>query len=195
MRAPRSDWRNANWRYSREKRAGQAWAYLKEKTHVTRHIGGINSIFILFAAIGLLTGLGYAEEANLARDSMVSCNNGRAPEFAVDGEKDGEYWEAGLIPSLSWLEVDLGEIKDISKIHLYMWWGGDNRYYQYYIEVSADRKTWKEVVNERKNTLPSSAEGRIYAFAPTNARFVRLTVTHNTANPCAHVREIEVYGK
>ena len=164
---------------------------------MTRHVGGIISFFLLFAAAGLLVGIGYAEEINLARDAMVNCsnvNNSRYPEFSVDGKQDGEYWEGGFKSAPGWLEVDLGEPRDIDKIHLYMWWG-DDRYYQYYIEVSTDRRQWKEVVNERKNTLPDNAEGRIYDFPSTKARFVRITVTCNTANSAAHVREIEVYGK
>ena len=152
-------------------------------------------VMVLLMGINLSAGLCYAAGTNLAWNCLVSCSRGAWPANAVDGDKTGEHWEAVLDPSPCWLEVDLGEIKAISKIHLYMFWRGDGRSYQYYIEVSSDRSAWKEVVNERKNTQPVSADGKIYTFAPTAARFVRLTVTHNTANPAAHVREIEVYEK
>ena len=154
-------------------------------------------VVALLTATNLFAAIGYAEETNLAWNCMVSCSKGTYPEYAVDGDKNikGGHWEAELDSVPCWLEVDLGEIKDIDKIHLYMYWRGADRSYQYYIEVSSDRTKWKEVVNERKNTLPSTAEGRVYTFTPTKARFVRLTVTNNTANQAAHVREIEVYGK
>jgi len=157
-------------------------------------INKIKFVFLLFFTVSLLASISYAEELNLARDCMVSCNKGDNPEFVVDGNRTGKYWEARWKPSPCWVEVDLGEIREINKIHLYMWWGGDNRYYQYYINVSCDRKRWKEIVDERENTVPSSAEGRIYTFTPIKARFVRLTVTYNSANIAAHVREMEIYG-
>ena len=154
----------------------------------------IKSIAILFFVISLSVGISYAGETNLAQGRLVRVNAYRGsyfPEYVVDGNRGRGYWETGWP---CWIEIDLEEPKEINKIHLYMW-HGDKRYYQYYIEVSSDRKKWKEVVDERKNTKSSSSEGRVYTFTPTKATFVRLTVTYNSVKQSAHVKEIEVYGK
>ena len=135
-----------------------------------------------------------ANDPNLARDCLVTCSSGANPEFAVDGNRDGWFWEASLQPSPCWLEIDLGQIKEIEGINVFMWWGGDKRYYQYFIEVSVDRKKWSEVVDARANISPASAEGSLYKIPLTKARFIRLIIIYNNVNPAAHVREIEIYG-
>ena len=145
-------------------------------------------------AISLATTVAQAQSSNLAEHCLVSCSAGTNPEYAVDGDRTGWFWEASLKPS-PWLEIDLGQEKEISEIVIFMWWGGDNRYYQYAIAISSDRAQWTEVVNARTNTAPSTAEGRRYPIRPTPARFVRLTITYNNVNAAVHVREMEIYGK
>jgi len=148
----------------------------------------------LICAIFFCALIGNAGGTNLSIDRLASCSNGTNPEFAVDGKRDGWFWEASLTPSPCWLEIDLGQEREVDEINLFMWWG-DKRYYQYIIEISSDRNSWQEIIDERKNTLSSDAEGRKYKISPRKARFVRLTVTNNNINQGAHVREIEIYGK
>ncbi len=146
----------------------------------------------LCCAAGLVPLMASAQSSNLADNCLVSCSNGTNPEYAVDGNRSGWFWESKWP---CWLEIDLGQEHELTAINLFMWWGGDRRYYQYAIAVSPDRVKWTEIVDERTNTAPSTAEGRLYPFRPTPARFVRLTTTSNNVNAAVHVREIEVYGK
>lgn len=71
------------------------------------------------------------------------------------------------------------------------WWDGDNRYYQYKIEISRDNKTWIEVVNK------TSGEWRSWQWDPINAsaRYIRITGTYNSANRWYHIKELQIFGR
>ncbi|MCX8173730.1 MAG: N-acetylmuramoyl-L-alanine amidase [Thermoplasmata archaeon] len=71
------------------------------------------------------------------------------------------------------------------------WWDGDNRYYQYKIEVSRDNETWMEVVNK------TSGEYRGWQWdqIDTPARFLRITGTYNSANQWYHIKELQIFGR
>lgn len=155
--------------------------------------------FLMLIAGLLITQLLYSDPAvsspNFALQCLVSCSDGTKAEAAVDGNREGrQFWETPLPPGSSpWLELDLGEIQTISKLHLFLWWGSDKRYYQYYIEVSSDRKEWRTVVDQRKNTIPTDARGCEFNIPKQAVRFVRLTLTFCSVNNSGHVRELEVY--
>jgi len=160
-------------------------------------INKLSFVLFLFLIFSLLINIGYAEEINIAKDCLVKASEymqgfggGCFPEKAVDGNKSS-CWRA-LYPC--WIELDLGEVKDFNKIKIYLPWTY-GRYYQYYIEVSSDGTEWKEVVDERKNTLSSSKKGKIHNTPQIRARFIRLTIIYNSDNMTGDVGEIEVYGE
>jgi hypothetical protein len=155
--------------------------------------------FFLFVFVTLAIRVGCGEPStsfpNLALQCLVSCSDGTKAEAAVDGNRDGRlFWETPLKPgTFPWLELDLGEIKMIRRLHLFMWWGKDGRYYQYFIEVSSDRKQWRRVVDQRDNTIPTDENGREFQISPQQVRFIRLTLAYCSVNDSGHVRELEVY--
>lgn len=114
------------------------------------------------------------------------------PEKAVDGQIDlNSYW--GADPGPQWLQVELSKPNKISGVHLWTYWG-DGRYYQYKIEVSLDAKQWKLVADMSQNTTPATADGVVHKFDPLEARYVRVTMLKNSANPGVHIVELKVYS-
>ena len=152
------------------------------------------SLFVLLPMALFASEIWKNTSPNLALQCLVSCSDGTKAEAAVDGIRNGLFWETPLTRSKpAWLELDLGEIRTIRKLHLFLWWGGDKRHYQYYIEISTDRKQWRRVVDQQNNTTPSSALGQEFSIPEQTARFIRLTLTLCSVNDAGHVRELEVY--
>lgn len=114
------------------------------------------------------------------------------PNLAIDGdESTWNYWgtnamiTAGKLPQ--WLQLDLGTQTSISQITTHFY-DGDTRTYTYYIQASTDGSTWNTIV-------PSKTGNSIVTdtFTQTTARYVKITVTGNTANLAAHIIEIKIY--
>lgn len=125
--------------------------------------------------------------------SNVGSQGEQTPDRAVDGDSEsnesawfGERWP-------SWLEVDLERLAPVDRVNITFWFR-DDRHYQYTVELSADGKEWKQVVDRSQNTEPCTREGFDHRFETTPARYVRLNVLKNSANEAAHVHELKVYG-
>jgi hexosaminidase len=110
---------------------------------------------------------------------------------ALDGFADKDnHWATSPFPA--WLKVDLGETATIDRISLYCWWGDDRRY-QYTIELSEDDKTWKRIVDASRNTEKTTDQGYRHKFSPTPARYIRVTMLRNSANIAVHICELRAY--
>ena len=70
---------------------------------------------------------------------------------------------------------------------------GDDRHYQYTIEVSADSRSWQKVVDASGNTEKTSPQGYRHTIPSTRARYIRVTMLKNTANPAVHICELRAY--
>ena len=134
----------------------------------------------------------YAPNLTTGRPVTVSgTEGGYVGENAVDGTVDlNKAWWAG--PSPQWLKVDLGKVTKLDRAQVFPYWGG-GRFYQYKVEVSTDEKQWQQVVDMSANTKPASVTGEMHQFAPTDARFVRITMLKNSANPAVHLVELRVF--
>ena len=123
--------------------------------------------------------------------AIASTFNGvsHGPLNAIDGvESTSNYWGTAAVFGLpQWLRIDLGFATNINQTitHFY---DGDARTYTYYIEASAEGSQWTTVVPTK-----TGSEIVTDTFAQVNARYVRITVTGNTANTAAHIEEIKVY--
>ncbi len=135
---------------------------------------------------------GLDEDKGIAVGKPVRASSsepGHGPEAAVDGFTFGNYWAAS--PAPQWLEVDLQGTHRIDGVTLVPYFG-DDRNYRYGIEVSTDGKTYAKVAEgEGKATLA----GYRHRFATVGARYVRVTMLHNTANVGVHIQELRVFGK
>jgi hypothetical protein len=114
------------------------------------------------------------------------------PNQVIDSiETTNNFWgtngvsTSGQLPQ--WIQLDLGTPTSINQVitHFY---DGDTRTYTYYIQVSTDGSTWTTAVSTKTgNSITTDT------FTQTTARYVRLTVTGNTANNAAQIEEIKIY--
>ena len=133
--------------------------------------------------------------SNLALDKPVTVSSFEAdsyPEYAVDGDATLTHWW-GANPYPQWLEVDLLSVSQLDQLQLWTYWGG-GRHYQYTIEVSVDGVGWTPVADMSTNTTPSTAAGFTHDATGVQARFVRVNMLANSANPGVHIVELEVLG-
>jgi len=72
---------------------------------------------------------------------------------------------------------------------------GDRRYYGFTVETSLDGESWEKVSDRRDNTLLATPAGYTCRFDPRSARFVRVTMPHNSANTGRHLVEVMVYER
>ena len=127
-----------------------------------------------------------------AVSATASSYNGVAygPLNAIDGiESNSNYWGTAAASGLpQWLKVDLGSAVSISQVvtHFY---DGSTRTYTYYVDVSVDGSSWTPVVSTKTgNGIVTDIFSQVYA------RYVRITVTGNTANTAAHIEEFKVFS-
>ena len=97
---------------------------------------------------------------------------------AIDGvESTSNFWGTSASLGLpQWLQLDYGSQVSINQIvtHFY---DGDSRTYTYHVDVSVDGSSWNSVVSAK------SGKGIITdGFSDVVDRYVRITVTGNTAN-------------
>ncbi len=131
--------------------------------------------------------------ANLALGQHVTTNGGdeSCASFAVDGKTtEGEWWAGNPFPAH--ITVDLVREAPVKKFRVHFY-HDHKRYYQYIIQTSTDGLIYKTVVDQSKSTTPSSPIPFEHDITPVYARYVRLLVTRNSANPSVHVKELEVF--
>jgi len=112
-----------------------------------------------------------------------------SPLNAIDGvESISNYWGTSAVSGLpQWLKIDVGFAAGINQVvtHFY---DGNTRVYTYFVEVSVDGSLWTTVVASKTGSSIVTD-----TFNQVTARFVRITVTGNTANAAAHIEEIKIY--
>lgn len=115
----------------------------------------------------------------------------KAPQDAVDGFVDnGSGWWSASSPAS--LTVDLQKPSPVGRIAVYPYYDG-TRYYQYTVELSGDGKSWQQVVDMSVNTRPATKTGDEHKFSPVTARYVRVNMIKNSANPAVHLNEVLVF--
>ncbi|MFX1275299.1 MAG: N-acetylmuramoyl-L-alanine amidase [Promethearchaeota archaeon] len=87
------------------------------------------------------------------------------------------------------LYIELPCNYDIRAIKTHFW-DGDNRYYQYKIEISTDNTTWTLVVDK------TSGEHKSWQWDVINSkvRFIKITGTYNSQNQWWHVKEVQLFA-
>lgn len=115
----------------------------------------------------------------------------QAAEIAVDGVVDRDHY-LDFQPAPQQFAIDLLDARNLNKVVLYTFWDG-KRSYQYQIDVSTDGKQWTQVVDAATNQEKATENGYAHSFAPTPARFLRVTMLHNSANPGLHIVELRAY--
>jgi alpha-N-acetylglucosaminidase len=94
----------------------------------------------------------------------------------------------------AWWQVDLGPSTLVGRVVVVGYYG-DQRSYGFTVETSTDGRTWDLVADRRDNREPSTARGYSCSFPPRRARYLRVTLTHNSANTGRHLVEVMAYPK
>ncbi len=136
---------------------------------------------------------------HLALDKSVTCSfalPGMSAAFANDGYVDtARYWGTDAVQDKSaWWQVDLENPTRVGRVVVIGYYG-DSRSYGFTLESSLDNKTWKLLVDCRTNTAPSTKDGYECTFTPVQARYLRLTMTSNSANTGRHLVEVLAFEK
>jgi hypothetical protein len=118
----------------------------------------------------------FGDDTNVVLNQCVACS-GQAPAYPAGQAVDGDTqtgWRAEGLPQ--WLEVDLGDVYPVYRTQIVCpaW-----QVCQFRVEVKARAEdAYTPVVDRTGNAMPGTAvEPLIDTFAPTEARYVRLTVT------------------
>ena len=119
--------------------------------------------------------------------------DGWPPERAVDGRTSYEdgYW-AGAAPPPQWLVVDLGKPRVVSQARIFFY-AGDSRAYAFFLESSPDGRRWRTLADFSRDPQPAVKRGLQVVFGPHRTRYLKITVTKNTANTSAHIAELQVF--
>ena len=111
--------------------------------------------------------------------------------IAVDGVVDHDQY-LDMQPAPQEFAIDLEAARKLNKVVLYTYWDG-GRIYQYKIDVSTDRKQWTTVADASKNSEKATEQGYAHTFPTAAARYIRVTMLHNSSNPGLHIVELRAY--
>lgn len=129
-----------------------------------------------------------------ATEASAYVNENEAPQFAVDGDVTKKWCATGTAPHE--LVIDLGELQTVSAVDIsHAEAGGespDMNTKSYTISVSEDGTNYVEVASITRNTLAVTHD----TFAPTAARYIKLSVVKPTqgSDSAARIYEVQVYG-
>ena len=139
------------------------------------------------------------EAPSLTTNKHVTCSHALPPypaESANDGQRDdtNQYWATDTNKDKEcWWQVDLEKPVPVGRIETVFYYG-DKRSYGFTIETSIDGVEWDTVANYRKDHQPATREGVTTRFEPRPVRYIRVTLTHNSANTGRHVVEVLAFG-
>ena len=130
---------------------------------------------------------------NVALGKVVSSSNtdlGRSADVVVDGDYSN-YWDGGTAPQSFMIDLGAGYFVDMMKAYPFV----DGRTYEYYIEASLDGAEFTKLF-ERTRDMGAAYAGETFELEePMEMRFVKVTMTYNSANSSVHMKEFEVFGE
>jgi hypothetical protein len=108
----------------------------------------------------------------------------------------GTRWSNQPLPSF--IQYDLGQSRLVCSIDI-AWYNGNSRVMTFTISASNDGTTFTNLppvgsTNTQRMSTGTTTSPERYDFADVNARFVRITVTGNTANNFASITEVDIYA-
>ena len=140
------------------------------------------------------------DAVSLTTDKPATCSHALAPfpaHLANDGwsRDTNSYWATDVnVSPEAWWQVDLEKPTTVGRVVVVLF-HGDSRYYGFTVETSLDGKAWEMAADRRDNKELSTARGITCRFAPRLVRFLRVNVTHNSANSGRHLVEVMAYER
>lgn len=105
------------------------------------------------------------------------------------------YWAMDTASGTpAWWQVDLGQTHELTGVTVVPFYN-DPRIWGFYVESSLDGNTWTLFADKRDNRDPATKEGFKFQFQPMQARYLRVTMTSNSANTGRCLVEVMAYGK
>lgn len=134
---------------------------------------------------------------SLTTDKPVTCSAalpGMDAGLANDGEIDTEsYWGTDVTRDpAAWWQVDLERPTTVGRV-VVVGYFGDQRSYGFTVEGSTDGRTWALLADRRSHREPSTAAGYTCQCAPTTVRYLKVTLTSNSANTGRHLVEVSAF--
>jgi len=115
------------------------------------------------------------------------------PAEIIDGIETGYSISKGFTSAVSgWKQpiiIELDKVYKLNQIDLLLW-DLDNRYYQYFIEVSKDNRNWEKIVD--KTTGEHKSWQNIH-FDEREIKYIRVVGTYGSANNVFHIVELKAY--
>lgn len=135
----------------------------------------------------------FKKEVNVALGKTVTTDvpteGDNVPANLTDGTLE-KAWHGAQSPAHAL--IDLGAVQTLHAAQVTFY--HDGRTYTFTLELSEDGKTWKQVASNTDAPKPATADGLRLEFAPTAARYARLTVLKNSANQAVHVLELKLFS-
>jgi alpha-N-acetylglucosaminidase len=135
------------------------------------------------------------DAVSLTTDKPTTCSHALPPfpaHLANDGwsRDTSSYWATDVnVSPEAWWQVDLEQPTTVGRV-VVVFYHGDQRYYGFTVQTSLDGKTWETAADRRDNRELSTPRGITCRFPPRPARFLRVNVTHNSANTGRHLVEV-----
>jgi hexosaminidase len=135
-------------------------------------------------------------ERSLTTGKPVTTSNGEdemgEPGIINDTEiARWDHWGAHTDGN-NWVVVDLENIHMLNRFKTYTFWDG-SRFYEYGIDVSMNGVDWTQVVDRSTNREIATEKGIEDLITPVQARYVRLRLIRNSANPGLHLVEFQAF--
>jgi alpha-N-acetylglucosaminidase len=137
---------------------------------------------------------------SLTTGKPVTCSFALEPHpaaLANDGRRrdTNRFWATDAnVDREAWWQVDLEEPTTVGRVVVVFYYG-DQRSYGFTVETSLDGKTWDTVADYRENLQQATRQGTTCTFPPRPVRYLRVTVTHNSANTGRHLVEVMAFEK
>ncbi|MFD5030079.1 discoidin domain-containing protein [Streptomyces sp. NPDC058405] len=137
-----------------------------------------------------------ADGPNIAagRTAAASSTVGDATARNVTDGNQSTYWEGGGKKFPQWVQSDLGSSKRVDQVVLKLPAGWESRQQTLSLQGSEDGTSFATLKASAKYTFSKGASNKVtVSFPATKARFVRATITANTAGKKAQLSELEVH--
>ena len=117
-----------------------------------------------------------------------SSDGANTPNNSIDNNLSTRWSSSD---NAAYIQADVGSVKRICGASI-AWFKGDSRQYLFAIATSRDGTNYQSVF--RGISSGDRTQPEIYRFHNTDARYVKIMVTHNTGNDGIGINELAVYG-
>jgi hypothetical protein len=138
------------------------------------------------------------KQRSLSTDAITSGNQSTAADGskAVDNVLTTRWVSPTPGTEIPWIIVILsGQPLPVCRVDI-AWADGNSHPYKFNVDVSLDQTNWNNVLSNQQSS-GTSIDFEPYTFQPTNAKYVRITITQSISGlpfPIAQISEIKVFG-